>query len=108
MQWYNSIMDITKKIQGNKLEIEKFSNENAINFIGLFGSYARGEENNDSDLDLLVKFDFSKKNIGMFELFKLQKTLENMFGKKVDIVTNPNKLFQPYIEKDLKIIYERR
>jgi len=100
-------MNISKIIAKNKLEIEKVSEGNAIKFIGLFGSYARGEETVNSDLDLLVKFDFMQKSIGLFDLYKVQKIFENIFGVKVDIVTNPNKLFQPYIEKDLVTIYER-
>ena len=91
----------------NELRIKQFAEDNVVKFIGLFGSYSRREQDIDSDVDLLVKFDFSEKQICLFDLYKVQKNLEDIFGLKVDIVTNPNSLFQSYIDKDLKTIYER-
>lgn len=92
----------------NKSRIEDIAKTNSIEFVGLFGSYARGEETGHSDIDLFVKFDFSKKRVGMFELYRIQKQLEELLGKKVDIVTRPNKFIRPYIEEDLLTLYERR
>ena len=57
---------------------------------------------------MFVKFDFSKKSVGLFELYRIQKQLEQLLGKKVDLVTKPNKLIMPFIEEDLLTIYERR
>jgi uncharacterized protein len=51
--------------------------------IGYFGSYARGNAHEDSDLDLLVEFD---RPIG-WEFFTLEKYLEQVFGIPVDLVT---------------------
>ncbi|MDX8335103.1 nucleotidyltransferase family protein [Candidatus Cetobacterium colombiensis] len=52
--------------------------------IGLFGSYAREEETDSSDIDIIVKIEFKK---GMYRNFcALQEELENTFGKKVDLV----------------------
>lgn len=52
--------------------------------IGLFGSYAREEATNESDIDIIVKIEFKK---GMYRNFcALQEELENTFGKKVDLV----------------------
>ncbi|MGL5638197.1 MAG: nucleotidyltransferase family protein [Cetobacterium sp.] len=52
--------------------------------IGLFGSYAREEETESSDIDIIVKIEFKK---GMYRNFcALQEELENTFGKKVDLV----------------------
>ncbi|NCS32102.1 hypothetical protein GW793_01280 [bacterium] len=92
----------------SKFGIEEIAKANYIDFVGLFGSYARGEETDDSDIDLFVKFDFSKKSVGLFELYRIQKQLEQLLGKKVDLVTKPNKLIMPFIEEDLLTIYERR
>jgi predicted nucleotidyltransferase len=77
-----------------------------ISYLGLFGSMARGEAREDSDVDLLVKFD-NNANIGLFELDRLQRDLEMRFGRKVDLVTKLNKYIQPEAMKDLKTIYER-
>jgi len=94
-------------IEPNKQEIKQIAEANAIEYIGLFGSYARGEQTKESDLDLYIKFDFSKKQIGLFQLYKIQKLLEKSFKQKIDIVTNPNHLVMPYIQKDLIKIYEK-
>ncbi|MDA1338294.1 MAG: nucleotidyltransferase domain-containing protein [bacterium] len=94
--------------QQNSSEIEQIANDNAIKFIGLFGSAARGEQTEKSDLDLYIKFDFSEKSIGLFELYRIQKLFEKTLGKEVDIVTNPNKFVLPHIQKDLVTVYERR
>lgn len=52
--------------------------------IGLFGSYAREEQNEASDVDLLVEF---STPISFFTLFKLEDYLSNKLGVKVEIVT---------------------
>jgi len=51
--------------------------------IGLFGSYAKGTPNPDSDVDLIVEFE---KPIG-FRFFELIDYLETTLGKHVDILT---------------------
>ena len=59
--------------------------------IGLFGSYVRGEQKRRSDIDFLVEFDmtaFDENFRGLFDYFMdLSSYLENLFGKKVDILT---------------------
>ena len=52
--------------------------------IGLFGSYARGEQKERSDIDLLVEFE---KPIDLFRLFELEEELSELLGTKVEIVT---------------------
>jgi len=51
--------------------------------IGLFGSYTTGFQSEDSDIDLLVEFE---KPIG-WKFFSLEEYLENILGKKIDLVT---------------------
>ncbi|MCS6964324.1 MAG: nucleotidyltransferase family protein [Thermoflexus sp.] len=51
--------------------------------IGLFGSYARGEPGETSDIDLVVEFD---RPIG-FAFIELAEYLENLLGRKVDLLT---------------------
>lgn len=50
----------------------------------IFGSYTRGEAEDDSDIDILVDFPRGK---GLFEYVDLQEKLETVLGKKVDLVT---------------------
>lgn len=68
--------------------------------VGVFGSYARGEESQKSDIDILV--DFNSK-INLLDLIGLEQELSEVLGIKVDLVTfnSLNPLLKPYIEQDL-------
>lgn len=73
--------------------------------IGIFGSYARDEDNPESDIDILVRF---KKTISLFDLVRIHRELSDVTGRKIDILTEPslkNKTLQKSIYKDLQIIY---
>ncbi|WP_329957018.1 nucleotidyltransferase family protein [Methanosarcina mazei] len=58
---------------------EKYS----VNYLGVFGSYIRGEQTEDSDLDILVQFD---KKPGLFKYIELEDHLSELLGVKVDLV----------------------
>ena len=74
----------------------------------LFGSYARGEETEDSDVDLLVKFDRSLP-IGLFAYIRMHRELEEKLGRKVDLIEEETlrPAAQKTANRDLKVIYER-
>jgi predicted nucleotidyltransferase len=55
-----------------------------VSSLFLFGSVARDDARDDSDVDLLVEF---KKPIGLFEFIELQQRLETLLGCKVDLGT---------------------
>ncbi|MCF8357560.1 MAG: nucleotidyltransferase family protein [Prolixibacteraceae bacterium] len=73
--------------------------------IGIFGSYARGDGNDFSDIDILVDF---KGQISLFDLGGIKYDLTELLKRPVDIVTerSVNKRIKDYINRDLKIIYE--
>ena len=54
-----------------------------VKSLGVFGSYARGETNRKSDLDLLVEF---HRVPTMFEFVRLERHLAKVLGVKVDLV----------------------
>jgi len=54
--------------------------------VGVFGSFARGEERDDSDVDVYVEFDEAKRTYDNF--FALHELLENLLGRRVDLVTD--------------------
>jgi uncharacterized protein with HEPN domain/predicted nucleotidyltransferase len=75
------INQIRLVILERKDEIEdKFKAE----IVGIFGSYARGEEKEDSDIDFLVRFG---EGASLFELAGLGDYLEDLFGVPVDVVS---------------------
>jgi hypothetical protein len=68
--------------------------------IGLFGSYARGEQKKRSDIDFLVEFEEPT-----FDNFmELASYLEKLFGKKVELITRSglSPHLRPYIEKEVR------
>ena len=97
---------LTQLTTRSEVQVDDICDKYGISYLGLFGSMARGEAREDSDVDLLVKFD-DNSNIGLFELDRVQRDLEMRFGRKVDLVTKLNKYIQPEAMKDLKTIYER-
>ena len=74
----------------------------------LFGSFARGEETPESDIDILVKFDRSLP-IGLFAYVRIRRELEEKLGRKVDLVEEGTlrPAAQATANRDLKVIYER-
>ena len=74
----------------------------------LFGSFARGEEREDSDVDILVKFDRTLP-IGLFAYVRMNRKLEERLGRKVDLVEEGTlrPAAQITANRDLKVIYER-
>ncbi len=75
--------------------------------IGIFGSYARNENKDDSDLDVLVYLDYSKR-VSLLDLIGVEQNLSEELGIKVDLVTEKSisPLVKPFIEKDIRIIFE--
>ena len=74
--------------------------------IGIFGSYARQEDNDESDIDVLVKF---RNTPSLLDLARIHRELSMVIGKKVDVVTESalkNKKLKKYIYNDLQIIFE--
>ncbi len=67
---------------------------------GIFGSYARGEEKEDSDIDVLVEF---LENATLFELVGLGDFLEEKLNCKIDIVSQRaiREEIRPYIYRNL-------
>ncbi|MGB5943465.1 MAG: nucleotidyltransferase domain-containing protein [Leeuwenhoekiella sp.] len=73
----------------------------------VFGSYARAEEGQDSDIDILVELDQSQ-SVGL-EFIRMGRELQDLLGKNVDLVSanGLSKYIQPIIEGEKKLIYAR-
>lgn len=65
-----------------------------IKKIGVFGSFARGEAKEGSDIDLLVEF---SEPVSLFTFVELKENLENILGCKVDLITE--KALKPRIKE---------
>ncbi len=68
--------------------------------LGVFGSYLRGEQRQDSDLDLLVDFE---KDISLWDVMELEEFLSERLGVRVDLIMKSSLRFRPHTaEKILK------
>jgi predicted nucleotidyltransferase len=75
-----SLEKIEKTLKEYKPSLKK---KFKVKKIGIFGSYVRGEESKESDVDILVEFYESPG----WEFFDLNEYLEEILDKKVDLVT---------------------
>jgi len=97
MEGIKKIKDILDK---NKEELKKTYK---VKDIGIFGSYARGEQKKTSDIDILVEFE---EAIGLFKFMELEEYLIKILGvKKIDLVTKG--ALKPYIGTEIlkEVIY---
>ena len=82
--------NILKILKSNKLKLSKLGIRN----VGLFGSYLRNEQSNESDIDLLIDFEPEKENfdnyMAVYDLF--EKLFKN---EKIEVVTKNG--LSPYI-----------
>ncbi len=74
----------------------------------LFGSYSRGEETPESDVDILVEYDHNSR-ISLMTISRIMVALSAAIGKKVDLVEAGRLLpfARESAEKDKILIYER-
>ena len=79
-----------------KQKIVKILKENGVKRAGIFGSYARGEANENSDIDILVEFD---KNISLFDFVGIKLELEDNLKRKVDLTEY--KVIKPRIKRQI-------
>jgi hypothetical protein len=88
-------------------QINDLAIKHQISYLGLFGSYARGDETKKSDIDLLVDF---KKTPDLLELYDAQQDYTHLLKQDLDFVTvgGLNKYVKPYILSDLITLYGQR
>ena len=74
----------------------------------LFGSFSRGEEREDSDVDLLILPDKSQ-HFSLFTLSAMYEDLRNLLGRDVDLITDAGLMSfaRESADHDKKLIYER-
>ena len=69
--------------------------------IGLFGSFARAEARQESDVDVLIEFEAGEATYD--HLYDLHQFLRELFGRNVDVVTSGglSTYAHPHIERDV-------
>ena len=81
---------------------DDFLIRHGVRRLGLFGSHVRGEEREDSDIDLIVEFSAGQKTYDNF--IELCFFLEDLLGRKVDLLTPEaiSPYIRPHIEKEVR------
>jgi hypothetical protein len=94
-----SLDEIKEIIDIHKNELRK---EYGLKEIGVFGSYVRGAQRADSDLDILIEFE---KPVGFVKFLRLENRLSDLLGVRVEMVTK--KALKPFIGKRIlqEVIY---
>ena len=90
-------------------KISKYFTNQPIDKAWLFGSYARSEENKESDIDIIVNF-IQDSKVTLFKYIHIVNDLEALTGKKVDLVED-GQLKQFAVNSsnnDKVLIYERK
>ena len=105
------MVELKKCIEGKMFTIDEIKNKvipiakkHNIVSLSLFGSYARNEQNKDSDLDFLMD---TNGKMGLFEYVEFYQELEKEFGCHVDVVSSgiEDKEFLSRIERDKRELY---
>ena len=80
-------------------QLRRILRQHGVQKASVFGSYARGQANENSDLDILVDY---RDGVSLFDHFDLKEALETASGKPVDVVSARavSKHLQPYIDKE--------
>ena len=91
--------EILTSLQHLKVEVE---DRYPVRKIGVFGSVARDEQTDESDIDLLVEF---SRPVGFVTFMRLEHFLSERLGRPVDLVTSDS--LKPVIRQDVlsEVIY---
>lgn len=90
-----------------KETVAAYFKDKPVKRVYLFGSYARGEADESSDVDLLVDLDY-EQHIG-WQFFGWHEDLKKFFDRKTDVVSSKglSQHLAPFIHKDKLLIYAK-
>lgn len=90
----------------DRAELQEICRRNDIVFLGLFGSFARGDFTPESDVDLLARFSAPKS---LLELARIEREIHELLGRPVDLLTEA--ALSPYLRKRIlastRSVYEQ-
>jgi len=78
-------------------ELREICRRNDVAMIGVFGSMARGEATEQSDVDLLVRF---TKPRSLLDMVRVEREISASLGRNVDLVTE--NAISPYLREKVK------
>ncbi|PNW35811.1 UNVERIFIED_CONTAM: nucleotidyltransferase [Euhalothece sp. KZN 001] len=95
------LQSILQKLRAYLPEIK---DQYQIKTMGVFGSYVRGEEDENSDIDVLVEFN-QDIEFGLLTFCHLENQLSEKLGRRVDLVTKDG--LKPHLGEDIlkEVVY---
>ena len=81
--------------------------------LSLFGSVVRSDFGSESDIDILIDFD-EDSHWGLFDHIQMQRELEEIFGRKVDLISkravinSGNRVIRQEIQQNAQVIFSSR
>ena len=75
---------INREIEKIKPKIINILKKNKVTRAGIFGSYSRGDQKKNSDIDIVVEI--NNKNMSLLDFIELKLKLEDVLRKKIDLV----------------------
>ena len=98
---------MSEEINKIREEINPVLKKYPIAYAGIFGSFARGEENVNSDVDIMIRLK-PENSFSLFDLIGVEHELAKKIGRKVDLATEKSigKYIRNSVFRDLKQIYE--
>jgi len=94
-----------KPINFDDEKVKQICRNNDVSQLCLFGSFARGEEREESDVDLLARFSRPKS---LLTVVAIQRQLSEALGRPVDLLTEP--AISPYLHdrimSSLQVVYD--
>jgi uncharacterized protein len=95
--------------KGLDKDLEEICIRNDVVFLAIFGSFVRGQEKKDSDVDIAIEYDKSKHKT-LLDLVGLEDELSAAFKRKVDL--GVFRSLSPYIiddvKREMRVIYDKR
>lgn len=89
-------------VQQIKDTVTDYFKDKPVKSVYLFGSYARGEAKEESDVDLLIEYDDTKKMLSLFDVLRFKVGLEEKLHRNVELVEGEylHKRFRSFVDKD--------
>jgi len=106
-----NIQSLPKELrrEGLEEELAEVCQRNDIVFMAIFGSFVKGEQDVESDIDIAIEFDKDSRKT-LLDLVRIEEELTEIFGRKVDlgVFSSINPYVIDDVKREMRVLYEKR